>query len=377
MAKPKPSAERVQTDDSLRDEREKTDRAIVEGRDLVQESADEVLRQARADADMVLREARQKADRLLEHSAGPVSATAAVALERALEDATVRADRETADQTLEMERVETARILARLLPAERDETDGRLHAERVRSDDVLANRDDFLGVVAHELRDVLGGVVMSASVITKIIGNSEHAERIAREVTRIQRQAVRANRLIGDLVDVASIDAGRLSIVTTPADVRALLAEAAAEFGPSAAVKEIELSVEDGGGRMAASFDHARLFQVLGNLIVNAIKFSPRGGRITLRADAAGGDVRVSVCDQGAGIASDQLELVFDRFVQVHQNDRRGLGLGLYIAKRIVAGHSGRIWAASTPGEGTTVTFTIPALAPGEPAHMAHPTPIV
>ncbi|HEX4912925.1 MAG TPA: ATP-binding protein, partial [Vicinamibacterales bacterium] len=148
-------------------------------------------------------------------------------------------------------------------------------------------------------------------------------------------------------------------------DVRALLTEAAAEFGPSAAVKGIELSVEDGGGRMAASFDHARLFQVLSNLIVNAIKFSSRGGRIALRADAAGQDVRVSVRDQGAGIAGDQLESVFDRFVQVHQIDRRGLGLGLYIAKRIVAGHSGRIWAESTPGEGTTINFTIPALAPG------------
>jgi signal transduction histidine kinase len=308
----------------------------------------------------VLLEARQKADRLF--GGQDTGAASAVAIEREFEDATVRADREAADQTLEMERVETARILARLLPAERDETDGRLHAERVRSDDALANRDDFLGIVAHELRDALGGVVLSTGVISRIAGDTGHAASIGAEVARIQRHSARANRLIGDLVDVASIDAGRLSMAMTRGNVHTLLAEAVDEFGPTAAVKGIELSIEDDGSRPAASFDHARLFQVIGNLVVNAIKFSSRGGRITLRADIVGNDVRVSVRDHGVGIAADQLESVFNRFVQVDQNDRRGLGLGLYIAKRIVLGHSGRIWAESTPGQGTTVNFTIPAL---------------
>jgi len=357
---PKPSAERELTDDSLRDEREKSDRAIAEGRDLVQESADEVLRHARLEADAVLEEAREKADRLLEESAGTLSATAAVAMERTLEDAAVRADREAADQTLELERVETARILARLLPAERDQTDDRLHAERVQSDGALTNRDDFLGVVAHDLRDLLGGIVMSTSVIAKTCGDHEHSGRIGAEVTRIQRHAARANRLIGDLVDVASIDAGRLSIVVAPGDVQALLAEAADEFRRSAAVKGIELSVDEDGGTLPAEFDHARLFQVLGNLIINAIKFSPRGGRIILRAERAGDEVRCSVRDVGPGIPADQIEKVFERFVQVDANDRRGLGLGLFIAKRIVEGHSGRIWADSTLGHGTSVHFTFP-----------------
>jgi len=357
---PKPSVERDQTDDSLREERDKTDRAIAEGRDLVQESADEVLRRAREEADGVLEEARRKADQLLEESAGALSANAAVEMEREIEDAAVRADRESADQTLELERVETARILARLLPVEREETDDRLHAERVRSDGALANRDDFLGLVAHDLRDLVGGIAISSAVIARICADTAQAARIDAEVSRIQRQAVRANRLLGDLVDVASIDAGRLSTVKAASDVQTLIAEAADEFRASAAVKGIDLRADHSGGPLPAEFDHARLQQVLGNLIVNAIKFSPRHGRILLRAERAGADVRCSVVDMGPGIPGDQLEKVFERFVQVDRNDRRGLGLGLFIAKQIIEAHAGRIWAESTLGQGTSVLFTIP-----------------
>ena len=360
MANPKPSDAREKTDDSLREERDKTDLAIAEGRDLVQESADEVLKRAREEADAVLEEARRKADQLLKESAGPVSANAVVAMERKVEDATVRADRETADQTLEFERVETARVLARLLPAEREETDERLHAERVQSDGALANRDDFLGVVAHDLRDLVSGIAMSGSAIAHISRNTEQAAQIGTAVARIHRLAVRANRLIGDLIDVASIDAGRLAIVKDPGDLQVLLAEVADEFRPSAAVKGVGLSVEASSGAIPARFDHARMVQVLGNLIVNAIRFSPRDGRIVLRAERAGDQVRCSVADAGPGIPADQLEKVFERFVQINIDDRRGLGLGLFIAKRIVEGHSGRIWAESTPGQGTTVLFTIP-----------------
>lgn len=362
MAHPKPSTAREKTDDSLREERDKTDQAIAEGRDLVQESADEVLKRAREEADAVLDEARRKADQLLNQSAGTVSANAVVAMERKVEDATVRADRETADQTLEFERVETARVLARLLPAEREETDERLHAERVQSDGALANRDDFLGVVAHDLRDLVSGIAMSGSAIAHISRNTEQAAQIGTAVSRIHRLAVRANRLIGDLIDVASIDAGRLAIVKDPGDLQVLLAEAADEFRPSAAVRSIDLSVENTGA-LPARFDHARLVQVLGNLIVNAIRFSPRAGRIVLRAERVGDEVRCSVVDAGPGIPADQLEKVFERFVQVNNDDRRGLGLGLFIAKRIVEGHSGHIWAESTLGQGTTVTFTIPIQA--------------
>ena len=364
MSIPKPTAERGQTDDSLREERDKSDRAIAEGRDLVAAVADEVLRHAREEADAVLLEARDKADRVLERNEGSVSEVAAITKERRAEDATLRSDRDAADETLEFERVETMRLLSRLLPEERNQTDGHLQAERVRSDGALANRDDFLGLVAHDLRDLLSGVAMSAAAIEKTVASTDQRERLAPEIARIQRHTVRATRLIGDLVDVASIDAGRLSIIPAPGDLSALLAEVTDEFRASAAVKGIELAVAGETGVMAATFDHARLFQVLGNLIGNAIKFSPRGTQIVLRVDRIGDHLQVSVRDEGPGIAAEQIEAVFERFAQVNPHDRRGLGLGLFIARRIVEGHSGRIWAESTPGQGTTLLLSFPPIQP-------------
>ena len=352
---PKTSAERAETDDSLRDEREITDRALTE----VQDNADEVLRGARQEADEVLHEARERADQIMAASEDTMSADKAVAMERKLEDATLRDDRDAADETIELERAETARILARLLPAEREKTDHHLHAERVQSDGALANRDDFLGVVAHDLRDLLGGVVMSAAAIVKVVGATEHAARVTPEIARIRRHTARANRLIADLVDIASIDAGRLAMLPRPGDLQSLLCEAGDEFRPSAAAKNIELDVDDGRAALPAAFDHARMFQVIGNLIANAIKFSPGGSRITLCVQRRGDHALCTVSDQGTGIPADQIEKVFERFVQVNV-DQRGLGLGLFIAKQIVEAHGGRIWAESTLGQGTSVQFTIP-----------------
>lgn len=357
---PKPTVEREQTDESLRDEREKSDRAIAEGRDLVTDVADDVLRRARADADAVLLDAREKADLLLDRTDGSPAAALAVERERKVEDATLRDDRAAADETLEFERVETERLLSRLLPVERNLTDGHLHAERVRADGAVANRDDFLGVVAHDLRDLLSGIAMSTAVIAKAAPPSDSPSQSGIEIARIQRHVARAHRLIGDLVDIASIDAGRLAIVAAPGDSAALLAEVAEEFRASAAIKGIELRIDSDPQVVPVAFDHARLFQVLSNLVGNAIKFSPRGTHITLRTERSGDQLQCSVSDEGPGIPADRTEEVFERFAQVQENDRRGLGLGLFIAKRIVEGHGGQIWAESTLGRGTSVRFTIP-----------------
>jgi signal transduction histidine kinase len=359
---PKPSAERNRTDDSLRDERAKSDRAISEGREQVTDVADDVLRRARVNADAVLLNARAKADQLTDQTQRSQAAVLAVEQARKVEDAVLRDDRATADETLDFERVETLRLLNRLLPDERNLTDGRLQAERVRSDGAVANRDDFLGLVAHDLRDLLGGIAMSTAVLVKV-APADPAGQVGLEVARIQRHVARAHRLIGDLVDVASIDAGRLSIVPAPGDLSALLVEIADEFRASAASKGIELRIDNSQGKVAGDFDHARLFQVCSNLVGNAIKFSPRGTTITLRSERAGDQLKCSVSDQGPGIPAQRIDSVFERFAQVQENDRRGLGLGLFIARQIVEGHGGRMWAESTLGHGTSVLFTIPISA--------------
>lgn len=231
----KPRPEREHTDESLRTEREETDRALLERQAAVEDDADEVVLRARQNADAVLTAARDKAD---EQPATSVT-TAAVANERALEDEVLRVERATADETLRQERQESARALSSLLPLEREQTDRYLLTERVRSDDVLSHRDDFLGIVSHDLRSLLGGIVMNADLLAQRASKTPDAKDTLVATARIQRYAARMNRLIGDLVDVASIDAGKLSVSPIPGDATALIAEAVDTFQATAVANGI------------------------------------------------------------------------------------------------------------------------------------------
>lgn len=355
---PKPSADRVQTDDSLREEREETDRKLIERQAAVQDSADHVVQRARETADAVLTAARDKADQ--GHATSDGGPASAVIRTRALEDLVLRDERATADATLQQERVETARALARLLPRERDKTDRFLLTERSRSDREIAQRDDFLGMVSHDLRNLLGGIVMSAAVLAKKAAESKDGEHVRHGTDRIERYAARMNRLIGDLVDVASIDAGVLAMTRTTGDAGKLVAEAVETFRASAAAKRISLEIEVPAQELIAEFDHDRLLQVFANLLSNAIKFTAADKSITVRGARDGDALHFTVEDCGIGVPAEMLELIFERFWQVGKNDRRGTGLGLYISRCIVEAHAGKIWAVSAGSTGTTVHFTIP-----------------
>src|SRR6185436_3248684 len=354
------SADREQTDESLGMEREKTDRALAE-RQAAEEDSDLVVQQARESADTVLTEARAKADERLE--ASPHAGTrATLSEERVLEDEALQDERASADEILRRERDENARVLSRLLPLEREKTDRFLLTERARSDVALSNRDDFLGLVSHDLRNLLGGIVIGAELLSARAPENEAGEQTLETTTRIQRYAARMNRLIGDLIDVASIDAGKLAITPVPGDATRLIAEAVDTFQASASAKGISLQIEIVEGPLLAEFDHDRMLQVLANTIANAIKFTSRGGSIRVRGEHAGDELRFSISDTGAGIPGNMLEAIFERFWQVGKEDRRGVGLGLYISRCIVEAHGGRIWAESKLHEGSRLCFTLPGL---------------
>ena len=172
------------------------------------------------------------------------------------------------------------------------------------------------------------------------------------------------NRLIGDLIDVASIDAGKLAFQSVSGDSSALVVEAVETFAAAASAKDIALASEVVGEERASAFDHDRMLQVLANLITNALKFTPKGGAIRIRCEYTRRDVRFSVSDNGAGVPAVMLEAIFERFCQAGKHDRRGLGLGLYISKCIVEAHGGKIWAESTPGKGSQFFFTLPLAVP-------------
>lgn len=342
------SRERGRTDESLRTEREKSD-----------QHADAVVGRARHHADAVLGAARDNADAVLDAARDRADA-GDVAEERIVADEIIRGERDDADETLRREREEYARTLRRILPLERESTDRHLLTERVRSDDAVANRDDFLAIVTHDLRDLIGGIVMSATLLEKRARQNEDGRRTLAETGRIERYAARMNRLIGDLVDVAGIDAGKLAIVPSTQDLAIVIAEAEDSFRAAAAAKGIVLETQLDPAPLLAVIDHDRILQVLANLISNSLKFTPPGGTITLRAESEVAGIRLSVADTGSGIPEDALERIFDRFSQVDGNDRRGLGLGLYISRCIVEAHGGRIWAESRPGAGSTFLLTLP-----------------
>lgn len=352
----KPTDSRHETDESLRTERDHTDRALARQQSAVEDDADVIVKRARRNADAVLSTARDKADRQLDPDG---TAGTRVAEARATEDDALRDERAVADATLRAEREENACVLARLLPLEREKTDRYLLTERARSDDAVSNRDDFLGMVSHDLRNLLGGIVMSADLIADTAFDSDAGKLTVNGVSRIQRYAARMNRLIADLVDVSAIDAGILAMTKTRVDARAIVMEAVETFRDAAAKKGIVLDVSVTDASLDYELDRDRVLQVLVNLITNAIKFTDKG-TIHVRCEHGNDELRFSVEDSGIGIPTDMLERVFERFWQVGKNDRRGAGLGLYISRCIVEAHGGKIVAQSKLGEGSRLSFALP-----------------
>ena len=357
----KPAAthpERGQTDASLRVEREKTDRALIARQAAVEAGADAAIDRARVTADAVVDEARTSAD--LRATAAPASVRQALSASREHEDEALHDERAAADALLERERTETRAALAKLLPLERTKTDRHLLTERRHADDVLSHRDDFLGIVSHDLRNLLGGIVTSAGMVEAMAGGGAAAPHVLTGTARIQRYAARMNRLIGDLQDVAAIDNGRLSVRLVPGNLMTAIEETIERFEADAAAAQLTIDAPSDGPALTAVFDHDRMLQVLGNLLANAIKFTAPGGSIRIAGARDTAGVQVSVSDTGRGIPPELCEAVFERFWQGRDDERRGMGLGLYISKSIVTAHGGTIDVESVPGQGSTFTVTLP-----------------
>jgi signal transduction histidine kinase len=218
-------------------------------------------------------------------------------------------------------------------------------------------RDDVLGIVAHDLRNPVGTIRMAAQLLAEV---EMTPERRLKQYGIIVRAAERMNNLIQDLLDVSSIEAGRLSIVPETLAVHHVLDEVRDMFHAQAEAKLQTLEFQCPETLPKVQADRDRLLQVFSNLIGNALKFTPEGGRITIAAEATEECVRFLVADTGRGVAAEELPQVFDRFWQSRHTRRGGAGLGLAITKGIVEAHRGQITVTSTPGIGTEFMFTIP-----------------
>lgn len=224
---------------------------------------------------------------------------------------------------------------------------------------VARAREEVLGVVAHDLRNPLSLIVTSTELLEENL-ESERRQQILQIAKRAGRQM---NRLIGDLLDTVQMQSGKLSMDVEDLPVAVILGQADETFQPRAANRHILLTVIPPESDVFVRADPLRVQQVLGNLIGNALKFTPVDGYITVRAVTGDTEVTFHVTDSGPGMSPEQLPHLFEQFWQA-RHDKRGVGLGLTIAKGIVDAHGGRIWCESTVGSGSTFSFTLPRVMP-------------
>lgn len=354
-------AERHSTDQSLRTERQRTDAELEKTLSSTKDIAHEVIADARGRADAVLSNARGCEDDKITQTRAPADARA-LEVSRANEDAVVSDERERADELLVSENLRRQLALASLLGIERHDTDMRLEIERDRADAAVSSRENFMALVSHDLRSLLGAITLAAELIKHAVTPNEPVA-ITKYSDQILRLSAQTNRLIGDLLDVASIEAGKLAIQLKRTDVGRLVRDAIEAFQAAAARHDLRLLGEIDEGLPALDVDAERILQVLTNLVGNAFKFTPAGGTVTVRLAASGAELRCSVSDTGEGIPGDRISSVFERYVQTRTNDRRGLGLGLFIVKSIIEAHGGAVAVESQLAKGSTFTFTLPQSA--------------
>ena len=220
----------------------------------------------------------------------------------------------------------------------------------------VRSRDDLLATVSHDLRSPLGAITLAVDVLQA--GSND----ISKQVAMIERAAHRMSQLISDLLDMASIESGHLSIEPAVVTVDELFDEAAELLQPSAVAKHIALQFDHANANVRTNCDRSRILQVLSNIVGNSVKFTPSGGTICVSVRAHDDAmVTIAVSDTGPGIDAALLPYVFDRFWQAKNTAKAGTGLGLAICKGIVQQHHGSIWVESQVGRGSTFCFSLPA----------------
>jgi two-component system, chemotaxis family, sensor kinase Cph1 len=224
-------------------------------------------------------------------------------------------------------------------------------------------REDLMAFVSHDLRTPLSAITMAASLIRSAAARAseQRMERARAGADAILRSADRMNTLIADLLDAARIEAGHFAVRPCAERVADIVEESLTGAAHAAESKRVALrgDVRDRG---TVWVDRDRLFQVLANLLGNAIKFTPEGGNVALEVERRDGEVLFTVADSGPGITEDDLPHIFDRYWHRRSGGAPGgSGLGLAIAKGIVEAHGGRIWAESVVGGGARFRVALPA----------------
>jgi signal transduction histidine kinase len=223
-------------------------------------------------------------------------------------------------------------------------------------------KNDLVATVAHEFRTPLTSLRMAIHLLAEEQVGALNAKQ-GDLVAAAREECERLQGIVDDLLDLSRIQAGRMELAAEPLPVGPLLDAATAALRPAVEAAGLTLERTGPAGALAVSADRERVQLVLSNLVGNAVRHTPRGGRITLRASAVGEAVRFEVSDTGEGIAPEYQERIFEKFFRVPGTRAGGVGLGLYLAREIVQAHGGDMGVESAPGRGSTFWFTVPRMA--------------
>jgi len=363
-------SEREKTDLSLKTERAHVDKSLAHSRDKIESETDEALKRGRVESNEMMH--------------------AISSHEREKTERVVKQERSSADRAIQLEREIRRDLVETLLTEEREQTDASLKEERRRTDvevenvtvrlsdevakhlktsTALTTRDELLAIVSHDLRNPIGAVHSCADMLLEENFADETFENpdanLRHWIEFIKRNAETALRLINDILDLERIAEGKLRLHFGNFSFDELLKDATQSFVHLASAKNIFLQLKPNQKIGSVICDRDRLLQVLSNLIGNALKFTADGGMVEVAAQSSReGRIYVSVTDTGCGIPDDKVEEIFERFTQLGQNDRKGLGLGLYISKMLIEAHQGQISVKSKLQEGSEFWFEIPRQGP-------------
>lgn len=237
-----------------------------------------------------------------------------------------------------------------------------LERQVLREQEAVRLRDELVAVVSHDLRSPMSIIIMQCGMMQRWAGSDAAVENrhIHRALSTIEKATTRMNSLLEDLLDTAKIESGRYQMACVPLNVTSLLEEACSLLVTLTSEKDIELNCT-ATPDLVIKADPERIFQVLSNLVGNAIKFTPRGGKISIHATGSEKDVVFTVRDSGVGISAEDLPHIFQRYWSVRKGNPKGNGLGLYISEGIISAHGGQLSVESLPGEGSAFTFNLPA----------------
>ena len=225
------------------------------------------------------------------------------------------------------------------------------------SRDALQLRDTVLAIVAHDIRTPLSTILMTTQLLED--------DRLSKEqrthfIGIIRRASSHIERLIHDLVDISRIENSQLFLERVPTRLHRLLTDIVDSHRPMAEARSITLRLDMPDVDPVIDLDRERIAELLGNLLTNALKFTPRGGAVTVLCIPSADTVKISVADTGVGIPEEELEHIFERFWQAEHARRAGAGLGLAISKGIVEAHGGTISVNSRVGQGSTFHVVLP-----------------